>query len=42
LCSGRASASSGETSAKKSIRLLDTRTVGDGLAYFIYELLPEA
>jgi hypothetical protein len=29
----------GETSDKKSVRLLDTRTVGDGLAY---ELVREA
>jgi dihydrofolate reductase len=29
----------GETSDKKSIRLLDTRTVGDGLAYLTYELV---
>jgi dihydrofolate reductase len=32
----------GETSDKKSIRLLDTRTVGDGLAYLTYELVREA
>jgi dihydrofolate reductase len=31
----------GETSDKKSIRLLDTRTVGDGLAYLTYELVRE-
>jgi dihydrofolate reductase len=32
----------GETSDKKSIRLLDTRTVGDGLAFLTYELVREA
>jgi dihydrofolate reductase len=32
----------GETSNKKSMRLLDTRTVGDGLAYLTYELVREA
>ncbi len=32
----------GETSDKKSMRLLDTRTVGDGLAYLSYELVREA
>ena len=32
----------GETSDKKSTRLLDTRTVGDGLAYLTYELVREA
>jgi dihydrofolate reductase len=31
----------GETSDKKSLRLLDTRTVGDGLAYLSYELVHE-
>jgi dihydrofolate reductase len=31
----------GETSDKKSMRLLDTRTVGDGLAYLTYELIRE-
>jgi dihydrofolate reductase len=31
----------GETSDKKSMRLLDTRTVGDGLAYLTYELVRE-
>ena len=30
----------GETSDKKPMRLLDTRTVGDGLAYLTYELVP--
>ena len=28
----------GETSDKKSVRLLDTRTIGDSLAYLTYEL----
>jgi hypothetical protein len=32
----------GETSDKKSMRLLDSRTVGDGLAHLIYELVREA
>ena len=32
----------GETSDKKSMRLLDTRTVGDGLAFLTYELVREA
>ena len=32
----------GEMSGKKSMRLLDTRTVGDGLAYLTYELIREA
>ena len=32
----------GETSDKKSMRLKDTRTVGDGLAYLTYELVREA
>jgi dihydrofolate reductase len=32
----------GETSDKKSMRLLDTRTVGDGLAYLTYELVRKA
>jgi dihydrofolate reductase len=32
----------GETSDKKPMRLLDTRTVGDGLAYLTYELVREA
>jgi dihydrofolate reductase len=31
----------GETSDKKSMRLLDARTVGDGLAYLTYELVRE-
>jgi dihydrofolate reductase len=32
----------GETSDKKSMRLVDTRTVGDGLAYLTYEVVREA
>jgi len=32
----------GETSDKKSLRLLETRTVGGGLAYLTYELVREA
>jgi dihydrofolate reductase len=32
----------GATSDKKSLRLLDTRTVGDGVAYLTYELVREA
>ncbi len=32
----------GETSDKKPMRLLDTRTVGDGLAYLSYELVRAA
>jgi dihydrofolate reductase len=32
----------GETSDKKPIRLLDTRTIGDGLASLTYELVREA
>ena len=32
----------GETSDKKPMRLLDTRTIGDGLAYLTYELTREA
>jgi dihydrofolate reductase len=32
----------GETSDKKPMRLLDTRTVGDGLAYMTYELVRAA
>ena len=31
----------GETSDKKPMRLLDTRTIGDGLAYLTYELVRE-
>ena len=32
----------GETSDKKHVRLVDTRTVGDGLAYLTYELVHQA
>jgi dihydrofolate reductase len=32
----------GETSDKKPLRLLDTRTVGDGLAFVTYEVVREA
>ena len=32
----------GETRDEKPLRLVDTRTVGDGLAYLTYELVPEA
>ena len=32
----------GETSDEKPLRLVDTRTVGDGLAYLTYELVSEA
>jgi dihydrofolate reductase len=32
----------GETSDKKPVRLLDSRTVGDGVAYLTYELVREA
>src|SRR2546423_6325981 len=32
----------GETSDKKSMRLLETRTVGDGLAYLTYQLVRQA
>ena len=32
----------GETSDKKPMRLVDTRTVGDGLAFLTYELVREA
>jgi dihydrofolate reductase len=31
-----------ETNDKKPMRLLDARTVGDGLAYLTYEMVPEA
>ena len=31
----------GETSDKKSMRLLDTRTIGDGLAFLTYEIVRE-
>ena len=32
----------GETSDKKPMRLVDTKTIGDGLAYFTYEFVREA
>jgi dihydrofolate reductase len=32
----------GETNGKKPLRLLDARTVGDGLAYLTYEMVREA
>ena len=32
----------GETSDKKPLRLLETRTIGDGLVFLTYELVPEA
>jgi dihydrofolate reductase len=32
----------GETSEKRPMRLLDTRTVGDGIAYLTYELVRDA
>jgi hypothetical protein len=32
----------GETSDEKPMRLLDTRTVGDGLAYLTYEPVRDA
>ena len=32
----------GETGDKKPMRLVDTRTIGDGLAYLTYELVREA
>jgi len=32
----------GETSAKKPMRLVDAKTIGDGLAFLTYELVPEA
>ena len=32
----------GETSDTKSMRLLDTQAVGDGVAYVTYELVREA
>jgi hypothetical protein len=32
----------GETSDKKSMRLLDTQTLGDGVAILTYELVREA
>ena len=32
----------GETSDKKPMRLLDARTIGDGLAFLTYEIVREA
>ncbi len=32
----------GETSDKKPMRLVDTKTIGDGLAFLTYEMVPEA
>jgi dihydrofolate reductase len=32
----------GETSDKKPMRLLATQTIGDGLVYITYEVVPEA
>jgi dihydrofolate reductase len=32
----------GETSDKKPMRLVDTKTIGDGLAFLTYELVREA
>ena len=32
----------GETSDKKSFRLVDAKTIGDGLAHLTYEFVPEA
>jgi hypothetical protein len=32
----------GDTSDKKPMRLLDSRTIGDGLVYVTYERLQEA
>jgi dihydrofolate reductase len=32
----------GETSDKRSMRLLDTRTIGDGLAFLSYEIVRAA
>ena len=32
----------GETGDKKALRLLNTRTIGDGLGYLRYELVREA
>ena len=32
----------GETSSRKPMRLVDSRTIGDGLAYLTYELVREA
>ena len=32
----------GETGGKKPMRLVDARTIGDGLAFLTYELVPES
>jgi hypothetical protein len=32
----------GETSEKKPLRLVDTKTVGDGLAFLTYEFVRDA
>jgi len=32
----------GETSQKKPLRLIDTTTIGDGLAFLAYEMVREA
>ena len=32
----------GQTSDKKPMRLVDTKTIGDGLAFLTYEMVPEA
>jgi len=32
----------GETSEQKPMRLVDTKTIGDGLAFFAYELVRQA
>ncbi len=32
----------GETSDKKPMRLVDTKTVGDGLVFVTYQLVPQA
>jgi dihydrofolate reductase len=32
----------GETSDKKAMRLVDTKTIGDGLAFLTYEMVREA
>jgi len=32
----------GETNEKKPIRLVDSRTVGDGLAFLTYEIVRDA
>ena len=37
-----ASAEIGQTSDKKPMRLINTRTLGDGLAFLTYEMVREA